>query len=56
MSQLHARVFLRDDVAYVEDLGSTNGTYLNTRKVSSAVPLQRGDKLKIGSTVMEVAA
>ena len=56
VSQLHARVFLRDDVAYVEDLGSTNGTYLNTRKVSSAVPLQRGDKLKIGSTVMEVAA
>ncbi len=55
VSQLHARVFLRDGVLYVEDLGSTNGTYLNTRKVSSAVPMQRGDKLKIGSTVMEVA-
>jgi pSer/pThr/pTyr-binding forkhead associated (FHA) protein len=55
VSQLHARAFLRDGVAYVEDLGSTNGTYLNTRKVSAAVPMQRGDKLKIGSTVMEVA-
>lgn len=55
VSQLHARVFVRDSVLYVEDLGSTNGTYLNTRKVSSAVPMQRGDKLKIGSTVMEVA-
>jgi hypothetical protein len=55
VSQLHARVFRRDDLLYVEDLGSTNGTYLNTRKVTAAVPLQRGDKLKIGSTVMEVA-
>ena len=55
VSQLHARVFIRDSVLYVEDLGSTNGTYLNTRKVTSAVPLQRGDKLKVGSTVMEVA-
>jgi hypothetical protein len=55
VSQLHARVFQRDGVVYVEDLGSTNGTYLNTRKVSSAVPMSRGDKLKIGSTVMEVA-
>jgi hypothetical protein len=55
VSQLHARAFLRDGVAYIEDLGSTNGTYLNTRKVSAAVPMQRGDKLKIGSTVMEVA-
>lgn len=55
VSQLHARVFSRDGVVYVEDLGSTNGTYLNTRKVSTAVPMQRGDKLKIGSTVMEVA-
>jgi len=55
VSQLHARVFTRDGVLYVEDLGSTNGTYLNTRKVSAAVPMQQGDKLKIGSTVLEVA-
>ena len=55
VSQLHARVFQREGVVYVEDLGSTNGTFLNTRKVSSAVPMNRGDKLRIGSTVMEVA-
>jgi hypothetical protein len=55
VSQLHARVFVREGVPYVEDLGSTNGTYLNTRKVSSAIPMRHGDKLKIGSTVMEVA-
>ena len=33
VSQLHARVFRRDGDLYVEDLGSTNGTYLNQRKV-----------------------
>jgi hypothetical protein len=56
VSQLHARVFTRDGVLYVEDLGSTNGTYLNTSKVSSPSALKRGDKLKVGSTVMEVSA
>jgi pSer/pThr/pTyr-binding forkhead associated (FHA) protein len=54
VSQLHARVFTRDGILYVEDLGSTNGTYLNNAKVSAAVAMKRGDRLKIGSTVMEV--
>lgn len=54
VSQLHARVFIRDGKTYVEDLGSTNGTYLNKRKVTAAVPLRRGDRLQIGRTTMEV--
>jgi hypothetical protein len=53
-SQLHARVFTRDGQFYVEDLGSTNGTYLNRRKVSGPMVMQRGDKLQIGNTVMEL--
>jgi hypothetical protein len=53
-SQLHARVFLRDGTVYVEDLGSTNGTYLNRRKVTGPMVLQRGDKLQIGNTVLEL--
>lgn len=53
-SQLHARIFRRDGALYVEDLGSTNGTYLNTRKVSAPMALKRGDRLKIGGTVMEL--
>jgi hypothetical protein len=55
-SQLHARVFLRDGQVYVEDLGSTNGTYLNRRKVTGPMHLQRGDKLQIGNTVLELGS
>ena len=53
VSQLHARVFRRDGDAYVEDLGSTNGTYLNQKKVTAAVPLRKGDQLQIGKTILE---
>jgi pSer/pThr/pTyr-binding forkhead associated (FHA) protein len=54
VSQMHARVFRRDGDFYVEDLGSTNGTYLNKKKVTTAVPLRKGDKLQVGKTVLEV--
>ena len=54
VSQLHARVFRRDGRVYVEDLGSTNGTYLNAKQVASAVALHRGDRLQVGRTVLEV--
>lgn len=54
VSQLHARVFLRNGTWFVEDLGSTNGTLLNKRKVGGAVPIQRGDRVQIGSTVLEM--
>jgi hypothetical protein len=55
-SQLHARVFMRDGQVWVEDLGSTNGTYLNRRKVTGPMQLQRGDKLQIGNTVLELGS
>ncbi len=55
-SQLHARVFQREGQVYVEDLGSTNGTYLNRRKVTGPMQVQRGDKLQIGNTVLELGS
>jgi hypothetical protein len=55
-SQLHARVFLREGQVYVEDLGSTNGTYLNRHKVTGPMQVQRGDKLQIGNTVLELGS
>jgi hypothetical protein len=54
VSTLHARVFRspEGDVR-VEDLGSTNGTYLNRAKVGAAVSVQRGDRLQVGNTTLE---
>lgn len=52
-SQVHARVFRRQDAIYLEDMGSTNGTYLNKRKVTSAMVVNRGDTARIGKTQME---
>ena len=54
-SQLHARIFRRDGEVFIEDLGSTNGTFLNRKKVSAPVALRKGDRLQIGKTVLEVA-
>ena len=54
VSSLHARVFRTPDgEVKVEDLGSTNGTYVNRAKVANAVPLQRGDRLQVGNTALE---
>jgi pSer/pThr/pTyr-binding forkhead associated (FHA) protein len=55
VSQLHARVFQQDGQVFVEDLGSTNGTYLNRQKVSGPMVMGRGDQLMVGNTVMELA-
>lgn len=53
-SQLHARVFRRDGGLYLEDLGSTNGTFVNGARVTTAVPLHPGDHVQVGQTVLEV--
>jgi pSer/pThr/pTyr-binding forkhead associated (FHA) protein len=53
-SQLHARIFRKDGRLWLEDLGSTNGTYLNAKAVTSPVALRRGDRVQVGRTVLEV--
>lgn len=53
-SQLHARIYRRDGRLWLEDLGSTNGTYLNAKPVKAAVALRRGDRVQVGRTVLEV--
>jgi hypothetical protein len=54
VSQLHARIFRRDGDLHVEDLGSTNGTYLNQRKVSAPAVIRPGDRLQFGRTTLEL--
>jgi pSer/pThr/pTyr-binding forkhead associated (FHA) protein len=50
----HARIFRRDGGWFVEDLGSTNGTYLASRKLSQPMPVEVGSSLRIGKTVFEL--
>jgi hypothetical protein len=49
-SSSHARIYDRGGAMYLEDMGSTNGTYLNGRKVKSAEPLGTGDTIRIGDS------
>ena len=51
-SQIHARVFTRDGQWLVEDLGSTNGTFLNDRRVGKDAALKVHDSLRIGQTTL----
>ena len=53
-STLHARLYRQKDQLWVEDLGSTNGTYVNSERISQARRLGKGDVLQAGSTVFEV--
>jgi hypothetical protein len=54
-STLHARLFRKNDQLWIEDLGSTNGTFVNSEKISHAQRVGKGDVLQVGSTVYEVA-
>ena len=46
----HARLTRHGGLLYVEDMGSTNGTFINERKTVGATPLRHGDTVRIGST------
>jgi pSer/pThr/pTyr-binding forkhead associated (FHA) protein len=54
VSQMHARLAGKNGAWYVEDLGSTNGTYLNDRKVVAPVEVHAGDVVRVGKTVLEL--
>ncbi len=54
VSQFHARIYPRDGGWYVEDLGSTNGTYLNQRRITAPAELRAGDHLRVGKTNLEL--
>jgi predicted component of type VI protein secretion system len=51
LSRKHCRVFVRDGETYVEDLQSSNGTFVNDARVASG-RLRDGDKLRIGETTI----
>jgi pSer/pThr/pTyr-binding forkhead associated (FHA) protein len=54
VSGRHARFYQRDGQWLVEDMGSTNGTYLDRTKVTQATPVKIGVPVRIGKTVVEL--
>lgn len=53
-STRHARISETNGVWYLEDLGSTNGTYVGQSKVDGPIPLEAGVAIRIGKTVLEL--
>jgi len=53
-SEFHLRLVAQEGGLTLHDLGSTNGTYLNGRRVTAPTELRRGDAVQVGKTVMEV--
>jgi predicted component of type VI protein secretion system len=54
VSRRHARFSAQGGSVAVEDLGSTNGTYVNEQPINSPRTLNAGDKVRIGLTVLEL--
>ena len=54
LSTRHARVSFDDGELTIEDLGSTNGTYVNQELVSGRMFLERGDIVQVGGVLFEV--
>jgi len=54
VSTRHARLVPRGDEWVLEDLGSTNGTYLDRTRVTAPTPVPPGVRIRVGKTVMEL--
>jgi pSer/pThr/pTyr-binding forkhead associated (FHA) protein len=54
-STRHARLFQSEGEWWVEDLGSTNGTYLDGQRVTRPVPAEIGGSIRIGRTTLNIA-
>ena len=53
-STFHMRLTMDDGIMTLADLGTTNGTYVNGRRVITPTALSTGDSVQVGKTIMEV--
>jgi hypothetical protein len=53
-SSRHARLFLEGDAWYVEDLGSTNGTFVGEHRIDGPTPVPTGTAVRVGRSVLEL--
>jgi pSer/pThr/pTyr-binding forkhead associated (FHA) protein len=49
-SRAHAAIFAKDGVAFIEDLASSNGTYVNDERIAAPTALSDDDEVRIGRT------
>src|SRR5512135_3620078 len=56
LSRRHARLDIVDDQLVVEDVGSSNGTFLNRQRISGRRPVQPGDVVTLGTSRLQVLA
>jgi pSer/pThr/pTyr-binding forkhead associated (FHA) protein len=54
VSTRHARIASRGDQWFVEDLGSTNGTYIGSARITQPTTLTLGTQVRIGKTLLEL--
>ncbi|MCU1459077.1 MAG: hypothetical protein JWL73_3169 [Actinomycetia bacterium] len=54
ISQVHARIFQQGSDTFLEDLGSTNGTFVNGDRLDAPIRLRRGDRVQFGNTLADV--
>ncbi len=56
VSRRHARFETNNGVVYVEDLQSSNGTFLNGRRIKEAIEVREGDEIDVGTTRLVVTS
>jgi hypothetical protein len=54
VSRTHVRFESRNGIVYVDDLGSSNGTFLNGQRVAESIEVREGDRIDVGTTRMVV--
>jgi len=54
VSTRHARFATNGEQWFVEDLGSTNGTYLGSQRITAPVPIGLGIQVRLGKTIVEL--
>jgi len=55
ISGMHAEMNIRDDQLFVRDLGSTNGTFINGRRITEEAEIQEGDMLQFADVTLKVS-
>src|SRR5438034_4365534 len=56
VSRRHAKISSTDAEVYIQDMGSTNGTFVNGEKINGRAVLHEGDRILVGTSIIKVVA